>query len=254
MRDFRFVPSALGLVLAGTIATATAPARADTALPSPGTEPAPERLLQGFAAVDRPMGIAEGSVGVLALPRAEVCAERSAGCSQGDVSFAIEVWQLYRFSQRFAFGAGVMLGLIPTAQPRQDPGVIERDHSRSYLTLEGSLRYYPYVGESLEAWLGVVGGGVVVNDSFQVVDNTDDDRVLLGNQGVTIRTEGGTLGGATGFAYRLSDHFSFGGTLRYTTWFLPNEPATDPLGSEASLTGTNTVLSLAFGLAYRVPL
>jgi len=254
VRGFRLGPSASGLVVATSIAIVTTPARADSEPPAGGADPAPERLLQGFAAADRPMGIAEGSVGVLTLPRAEVCAERSQGCSKGDVSFAIEVWQLYRFNQRFAFGAGVVLGLIPTASPRQDPEVVERDHSRSYLTLEGSLRYYPFVGESLEAWVGVVGGGVVVNDSFQVVETTEDDRALLGNQGVTIRTEGGTLGAATGFAYRLTDHFSFGGTLRYTTWFLPNEPATDPLGSEASLTGINSVLSLAFGLAYRVPL
>ena len=244
---------ASGLVLALSIATAAAPARADGSQPARGPDPAPERLLQGFAAVDRPMGIAEGSVGVLTLPGAEVCAERSAGCSQGDVSLAVEVWQIYRFNKRFAFGAGVVLGLIPMAQPLQDPEVVERDHKRSYLTLEGSFRYYPFVGESLEAWLVVVGGGVVVNDSFQVVNGTDD-RALLGNQGVTIRSEGGSFGAATGFAYRLSDHFSFGGTLRIATWFLPKEPATDPLGSEASLTGRNTVLTLAFGLAYRVPL
>jgi len=247
----RFAVVASGLILAASIATA-ASARAD-ALPSRSSDPDPERLLEGFAAVDRPMGIAEGSVGVLTLPRAEVCADRTFGCSQGDVSFAVEVWQIYRFTRRFAFGAGALLGLIPTAQPQQDPEAVARDHERSYLTLEGSFRYYPYVGESLEAWLGVTGGGVVVNDSFQVEDD-NDDRALLGNQGVTIRTEGGSLGAATGFAYRLSDHFSFGGTLRYTTWFLPNEPATDPLGSEASLTGRNVVLSAAFGLAYRVSL
>jgi hypothetical protein len=196
------------------------------------------------------MGIAEGNVGLLTLPAAEVCAERSAGCKRGDVSFALEVWQLYRMNQRVAFGAGLVLGLIPTAHPRQDPEVVERDHTRSYLTVEGALRYYPYVGESVEIWGGLVGGLVVVNDRFQVA-NGRDDRALLGTRGVTIRTEGGSVGVATGLAYRISEHWSLGGTFRYTTWFLPQRPATDPLGSEASLTRRNTVLSVGVGLAYR---
>ncbi len=218
-----------------------------------GASPDPERLVQGFAAIDRPTGMAEGNVGVLTLPRAEVCAERSAGCKRGDVSFALEAWQLYRMNQRFAFGAGLVLGLIPTAHPRQDPAEIERDHTRSYMTVEGSLRYYPYVGETVELWAGVLGGLVVVNDRFQVV-NLKDERALLGTRGVTIRTEGGTLGLGLGLASRLSEHFSLGGTLRLTEWFLPHKPATDPLGSEASLTGRNVVLSIGVGLSYRTQL
>jgi hypothetical protein len=215
--------------------------------------PDPERLRQGFAALDRPIGIAEAHVGALMLPAAEVCAERSAGCKKGDVSFAVEAWQLYRMNQQLAFGAGLVLGLIPTAHPRQDPEAVPRDHTRSYLTVEGTIRYYPYVGEDFEAWGGLVAGLVVVNDRFQVV-STPDDRALLGTRGVTLRTEGGSLGAAAGFAYELSEHFSFVTTIRYTEWFLPRKPATDPLGSEASLTGQNRVVSAGVGLAYRVPL
>lgn len=215
--------------------------------------PDPERLKEGFGAVDRPMGIAEAHVGVLTLPAAEVCAERSAGCKKGDLSFAVEAWQLYRMNQSIAFGAGLVLGLIPTAHPRQDPEAVERDHTRSYLTVEGTLRYYPYVGENLEVWGGLVAGLVVVSDRFQVVA-AREERALLGTRGVTLRTEGGSLGAAAGFAYRLSEHFAFVATARYTEWFLPVKPATDPLGSEASLTGHNSVVSGGVGLAYRVPL
>jgi hypothetical protein len=238
------------ILLGLAVATVENTTRAQESAPVRGHDPPPERLRQGFAAVDQPMGIAEGNVGLLTLPAAEVCAERSAGCKRGDVSFALEVWQLYRMNQRVAFGAGLVLGLIPTAHPRQDPEVVERDHTRSYLTVEGALRYYPYVGESVEIWGGLVGGLVVVNDRFQVA-NGRDDRALLGTRGVTIRTEGGSVGVATGLAYRISEHWSLGGTFRYTTWFLPQRPATDPLGSEASLTGRNTVLSVGVGLAYR---
>jgi hypothetical protein len=246
------------------LATATARAAEVAAEPEASTaataslaggsaSPDPERLKQGFAAVDRPMGIAEAHVGALTLPAAEVCAERSAGCKKGDISFAVEAWQLYRMNQQLAFGAGLVLGLIPTAHPRQDPESIEREHTRSYLTVEGTLRYYPYVGENLEAWGGIVAGLVVVNDRFQVV-LARDDRALLGTRGVTLRTEGGSLGAGAGFAYRLSEHFSFVATARYTEWFLPRKPVTDPLGSEASLTGHNSVVSAGLGLAYRVSL
>ncbi|HEY3501118.1 MAG TPA: hypothetical protein VGK73_40770, partial [Polyangiaceae bacterium] len=153
----------------------------------------------------------------------------------------------------FAFGAGVLVGLIPTASPRQDPEGPQRDHTRSYFTLEGVIRYYPYVGRSFEAWVGAVGGLVVVSDQFQVPDE-NDNRALLGTRGVTIASEGASLGLAIGMAYELAEHWSLIGSLRLTQWFLPRVPETDPLGSEASLTGRNTASSLSFGVAYRLPL
>jgi len=207
-----------------------------------------------FAALDRPAGIAEAGVGWLTLPGAEVCIERATGCSHGDTSLEIEVWQLYRGSLRFAFGAGILLALIPTTDAPRDPEGVERDHSRRYFTVEGMLRYYPYVGDSVEWWVGVTGGLVVVSDSFIVEQSRDDNRALLGPRGVTIRTEGGTLGLAGGPVVALSPNWSAGLTLRYGHWFLPHQPARDPLGSEASLTGRNTMFSLGVSLAFRTEL
>jgi hypothetical protein len=135
------------------------------------------RLARGFTALTRPMGIAELGVGWLTLPGASVCAERSSGqgCKNGDTSFELDVWQIYRNSRRFAFGAGAMLGLIPTTDaPRHDPEEIVRDHSRSYLTIEGTIRHYPYVGEGVELWWGVAGGLAVVSDHFEVKDKNSD--------------------------------------------------------------------------------
>ena len=63
-----------------------------------------------------------------------------------------------------------------------------------------------------------------------------------------------TISGATGLAYELAAHWSATGTLRYAEWFLPSEPARDSFGDEASLTGPNEVISVAFGLAYRLAL
>jgi hypothetical protein len=239
----------LGLVALGT----TARAGADELELGSGTSPAPNRLIKGFAAMTRPVGMAEGVMSVLTLPGAEVCVERSAGCKKGDVVFAPEGWELYRWSTEWAFGAGVTLGLLPTAHPRQPPELIPRDHTRSYLTFEGMLRYYAYVGEHTEAWVGPFGGLVVVNDRFQVVDG-DDDRALLGTRGVTVRTEGGSVGLAAGGAYSLTEHWYFLGNLRLSQWFLRWTPHKDPLGSEASLSGRNTAITVSLGLGYRAAL
>jgi hypothetical protein len=210
------------------------------------------RVISGFRALDRPMGMAEAGFGWLTLPGADVCSQ--AGCKAGDTSFELDGWQLYRQNLRLAFGAGLLLGLIPTtdAPPGEIDNEIQRDHTRKYLTLEGTLRYYPYVGQSFEFWTGVTGGLVVLSDRFQVVDVYD--KPLIGPAGVTIRTEGGTLGLAFGGAYELSRHWSVGGSLRVGSWFLPAAPATDPLKDKASVTGRNWVFSLGFNVAYRIGL
>ncbi len=210
------------------------------------------RVISGFRALDRPTGMAEAGFGWLTLPGANVCS--SGGCKAGDTSFELDAWQLYRQNLRLAFGAGLLLGLIPTtdAPQQRESTDIQRDHSRKYLTLEGMLRYYPYVGEKTELWVGLTGGLVVVSDRFKVVDAYD--KPLIGPSGVVIRTEGGTLGLALGGAYELSRNWSVGGSLRFGNWFLPEDPATDPLKDKASVTGRNSVFSLGFNVAYRIPL
>ena len=209
------------------------------------------RVITGFRALDRPTGIAEAGFGWLTLPGADVCSQSA--CKAGDTSFELDGWQLYRQNVHLAFGAGLLLGLIPTTDaPRRDPEGIERNHTRKYLTLEGMVRYYPYVGETWELWVGLTGGLVVLSDRFQVVDVYD--KPLLGPSGVTIRTEGWTLGLALGGAYELSKHWSVGGSFRFGNWFLPNKRATDPLEDQASVSGRNSVFSLGFNVAYRIPL
>lgn len=209
------------------------------------------KVLTGFRALDRPTGIAEAGFGWLTLPGANICSATT--CKAGDTSFELDGWQLYRRNLRLAFGAGLLLGLIPTTDvPPTDSPDIKRNHTRKYLTLEGMLRYYPYVGESFEFWVGLTGGLVVLSDRFQVVD--DYDKPLIGPAGVTIRTEGGTLGLAFGGAYQLSRSWSVGGSLRFGNWFLPDRRATDPFKDQASVGGRNSVFSLGFNLAYRIGL
>jgi hypothetical protein len=228
-------------------------------LPPSGTTDAEEadpRLARGFRRLNRPTGIAELGVGWLTLPGASVCSERSSGsgCKKGDTSFEIDAWQMYRSSRRFAFGAGLLLGLIPTTNAqRESANGIERDHSRSYLTLEGMIRHYPWVGESVELWWGLSGGLVVVNDRF-VNTGKNTDLALVGQRGVTIRSEGWTIGLVGGAVFWLADNWSLGSTLRYGNWYLPKTAAKDPLLDEASVTGRNTMFSLGISLNYRIPL
>lgn len=211
------------------------------------------------ASVDRPVGMAEFGVGWLTLPGAEVCGSPTR-CKQGDTSLDLEAWQLFRANLRFAFGAGLGLGLVPTTDaPRENPAPIagqpsiERDHSRGYFTIEGITRYYPFVGQNFEAWVGITGGLLVVSDTFDTKPG-NFEQAIVGRRGVTIRSEGYTIGLAAGGAYALAPNWSLGTTLRYGNWFLPHQAETDSLGDQASLTGRNTMFALAFNLAYRIPL
>ncbi len=73
-------------------------------------------------------------------------------------------------------------------------------------------------------------------------------------RGVTIRTEGYTVGMAVGAAYLFSPAWSFGAAVRYGSWFLPEKPAKSPFGDEASLRGQVNLFSFGINVAYRVPL
>jgi hypothetical protein len=201
------------------------------------------RPVVGFAALDRPTGILEAGLGWLTLPNAEVC---QADCSKGDTSIEADVWQLFRGSTRLALGAGLMIGLIPTNAGGQE-------HRRSYMTVEGTARYYPYVGENVEWWVGVTGGLVVVSDKF-LVGERESDKALLGPHGQTIRTEGGAIGLAGGPVISLTTNWTVGCTARYGEWFLPTQPAYDVLGHQASLTGRSTFVSLGCNVAFRLAL
>ncbi len=248
----RPAPRLLGCAFSALISLMALDSGAQTASESSDADP---RLARGFQKLSRPTGIAELGLGWLTLPGAMVCADRSSNqCNKGDTSFEVDAWQLYRANKRFAFGAGLLLGLIPTSDaPRNDPPGVTRNHSRSYLTLEGTVRHYPYVGESVELWWGIAGGLAVVSDKF-VVSNKNSDLALVGSRGVTIRSEGVSIGLAGGAVFWLADHWSLGTTFRYGNWFLPKIAAKDPLTDEASLTGRNTMFSLGISIAYRIPL
>lgn len=202
----------------------------------------------------RPHGAAEVGVGLLTLPGAEICVDVSQGCETGDTSLELHAWQLYRASSELAFGAGITLALTPsTDAPREDPAGVPRDHARRYFTVEAVGRYYAVVTRSVESWLGATAGLVVLSDRF-APQNPDSDKALVGPPGVTIRTEGLTVGLAGGVGFAIAPNWSLGTSLRVATWFLPETPAVDALGDEASLAGRVTMFDIALTLAYRLNL
>ena len=201
-------------------------------------------------------GKAEVGLGFLGLPRANVCTNRLlfGYCTRGDLSPMLELWQLFRPSPLFAAGAGVTIGLFPIADaPLNSAPGISREHKRGYFTAEAIARFYWLRGPVWESWVGATGGLVVVSDNY-VTNNDTTDSAFIGPRGVTIRTEGYTLGIAMGVSRALSDNWSLGATMRYGLWSLPNAPARDALGDEASLVGRVATLVIGINVGYRLKL
>ena len=201
-------------------------------------------------------GKAEVGLGFLALPDANVCTNRliAIGCTRGDLSPTLELWQLFRPSPFFAAGAGVTIGLFPIADAplNSSPGV-SREHQRGYFTAEGIARFYWLHGPVWESWVGITGGLVVVSDNY-ITNNNATQSAFIGPRGVTIRTEGYTSGLATGVSRALSDNWSVGAGLRYALWSIPNSPAQDAFGDQASLIGRVATLVIGINVGYRLKL
>lgn len=190
-------------------------------------------------------------VGLLTLPDAEVCVA-GAACHKGDTSLVVSGWPLYRAAERFAVGAGLSLTLTTSAAPPvNDPPGIPRDHSRRYLKVEGTGRYYPWFGDDFETWVGAVSGLVVVRDGF-TVQYEGPENSYLGPTSVTIATEGLSLYGALGGTFSLTADVAIGAQVLLGGWFLPSEPESSSLGDTASLAGEVGVIDLSAALIYRV--
>ena len=144
-----------------------------------------------------------------------------------------------------------MLGITSsTDAPHNDPPDVPRDHSRRYLSIEITARYYVPLGPRFDGWVGITTGLGVVNDIFQTQKGlTDFARV--GPRSAVLLTEGFTLGGGGGLAYEIAERWLVGGSARVSNWFLPTTPLRGPFGDEASLKGHVVAVDVALTVAYR---
>ncbi|HSC85956.1 MAG TPA: hypothetical protein VLC09_01745 [Polyangiaceae bacterium] len=241
-------PRAVALLALGATVGLATPSRADP-------PPAAEVLDRPLLAAPRPhrvVGIAELSLGWMGAPLARVCGDT--GCSQGDSSPWVEVWNLVRFDPHFAFGAGVGVGPFATTSVEVvDEGGVDRRHSRAYFSLEAQGRYYFTSGGKLEPWLGAGAGLIVLSDTFASADRQSGDS-YVGSPGVTLNSEGLSAFGAAGLSLPVSRHLQVGAGLRTGLWLLPDPPETSAFLDQASIAGPNWFFLLGLGAALHADL
>src|SRR5262249_44670739 len=140
-----------------------------------------------------------------------------------------------------------------TDAPRNDPPGIDRSHSRRYLSMEATARYYLPMTNRIDGWIGVQTGLGIVNDTYQS-KNGVTDIATIGGPRAALLTEGFTIGLGLGATYAFTKNWRAGVGFRVENWFLPKTAAKDPLGDEASFTGRLTTLEFGLNLSYRTRL
>jgi hypothetical protein len=215
---------------------------------------ADEARIPQLGRVDRPYTLAQLGVGLLTLPAADVCL-RARPCTKGDNSIEIDFWQLYRGNRYFAVGAGASVALKPVTDnpPSPDPN-IDRSHTRSYFLVEAVVRYYGVRAETFEAWLGGTAGVVIVSDRYSIEGGENPTAAIIGPRSLTIRTEGGAVGGLIGSSWSFAPNWALGLTVRYMQWFLPQEAATTVFLDRATLTSQQSALNFGISCSYRIAL
>ena len=134
---------------------------------------------------------------------------------------------------------------------------ITRTHSRDYLWMGGEGRYIPLHLKTVEAWIGIAVGGVVVADRFTTqLPIRAQVATDLGTSQVTVRSEGFSLGLQAGGDWQLGENLLVGLALRFDNWILPaagTEQCT-PIGDCATLSGPVTEIEVGLRVGYRIRL
>ncbi len=222
---------------------------------------------QQHSLLDRPHTVAELEAGILALPGAPISLANRGGATplgsigNGDATLQTGLHVLFRATGEWAIGAGATFAPRPTSDTSYGGGAggLSRTHSRSYLSMGGEARYYPLRGRWFEGWFGLRGGAVIIGDRFSTNSATPVPPIL-GNNTVTVSTEGLTLGVQVGADYLLTDAWVIGLALRADRWILPTqkpfsqESSCDSLGDCPTLTGSAAAFEMGVTVGYRIPL
>jgi hypothetical protein len=200
-----------------------------------------------------PEALVEVGAGVIILPSAELCASPASSCAEGDASLEVHAWHFYRPESWYGIGGGLMLAFAPRTDLPHPSYLDNRDQSRGYLTGEASFRYYPYVAEEMQIWLGASAGFVVVRDAV-LLPVSPDSSGIVGAQQETLSTLGIAVGLGAGVTMTMVDQWTIGGGLKFSDWFLPDDRKQGPIGNEASLSGSVVAVNLGLDVAYHIDL
>ena len=169
-RPFLFLTSAFVALAAGDARGDDAPANAAsgvTATATSDTQDSTEWFLR------RKHTIAELELGFIALPTAPISQGQSGGnvplvtIGHGDATVSLGFHLLYRGGADWAIGAGALFAPHPTADPTYGGASgLQVTHSRDYLWMGAEGRYIPVHLKTVEAWIGLTAGGVVVADRY----------------------------------------------------------------------------------------
>jgi hypothetical protein len=216
-------------------------------------EPSEPANTPEVGAHDRGSTLFAASAGVLALPFAEACPFTGAACEPGEVALGTGL-HVYGRIYDFAVGAGfTYAGGLKTTEAA-GAALLEREHSRSYLVLDGVFRYYPPPLGSFEWWVGGSIGAVVINDTWTTLADREpySDVDLIGSQAMSLATEGFSAGLEVGGMWKFHDIWWVGTTLRYSNWLLPPEREMTPLGDLASLAGRVDVIEAGLQIGFEL--
>jgi hypothetical protein len=236
----------------------TAAGKGTTAIAAPAHVSTPE-LDSGDWLLKRKHTIAEFELGVMALPTAPISAGQQGGnlpigtIGHGDATASVGMHLLFRGGPNWAIGAGALFAPRPTSD--NNYGVANgppRSHARSYLSLGGEGRYIPIHFKTVEAWVGVSVGAVIVADRFDTT--TAPVPSDLGTSEVTVRTEGFSVGLQTGGEWAFAERLIIGFALRLNRWVLPSQSECTPIGDCSTLVGSVTELELGLRFGYLIPL
>jgi hypothetical protein len=233
------------------------PATGTTSGPQPAPAPAANEG-PGDWVLRRRHTIAEFELGFIALPNAPISPGQKGGnlpaltIGHGDATASVGMHLLFRGGPDWAFGAGALFAPKPTADTTQTNG-ITRTHSRDYLWMGGEGRYIPLHLRTIEAWIGLAVGAVVVADRY-TTSTSIQVPTDLGTPQVTVRTEGFALGIQAGGEWALTENVILGLALRFDNWILPASEACTPTNDCATLNGPVTEIEFGLRLGYRISL
>jgi hypothetical protein len=210
--------------------------------------------------VDRMHTVAALELGVLALPTAPISASQRGGdipflgtIGRGDATIQTGIHLLFRFGRSWAIGAGFLFAPRPTSDTEYGGlSGLPRTHQRSYLFVGIEARYVPLHSKYFEGWVGLSGGGIIVADRF--FTDVPANIPVLGGKGVTMQSEGVSVGIQIGADWLITERLVVGLAVRLNRWILPNEPSCSAIGDCTTLHGTTEAFETGLTVGYRIPL